>query len=55
MKDDVEDENSIKAKMLMLLIKGAFEKARDEYPEKEAAVRTHLEELLNSKRTSVRI
>lgn len=45
LKDDVEDDNSIKAKMLMLLIKGAFEKARDQYPQKEAAVRTHLEEL----------
>lgn len=45
LKDDVEDDNSLKAKMLLMLIQGAFEKAKSEYPEKEAAVKKYLEEL----------
>lgn len=45
LKDDAQDDNSLKAKMLMALLKNAFEKARSQYPEKEEAVKTYLEEL----------
>lgn len=45
LKDDVEDENSVKARALMSLLKGAFEKAKKAYPDKEKAVRENLEEL----------
>lgn len=45
LKDDVEDDGSIKAKALMSLLKGSFEKAKASYPEKEKAVRENLEEL----------
>ena len=45
LKDDVSDDGSVKARVLMSMLGNAFEKARSRYPEKEKAVRENLEEL----------
>ena len=45
LKDDVNDDGSAKARVLMSMLGNAFEKARNKYPEKEKAVRENLEEL----------
>lgn len=45
LKDDVEDDNSLKAKSLLTLIKPAFEKARLEYEEKTKVIGDLLKQL----------
>lgn len=47
LKDDVEDDNSLKAKTLISFIKPAFKKAATQYPEKAKAIGELLKELWN--------